>query len=299
MLGASRFEKIIKCRRVFYNCLKHPMRLFSFHSTLGSIKASSRFYSFTRNERSEKKKGNRSVLLTLGVLALGSTLLSIGIRKTRSPKEMLEMTEEQKKAKNTKIDLKDFSVVFILGGPGSGKGTQCTRIAKDFGFAHVCAGDLLRKEQDNPDSKYGNLIKHSIKEGLILPHEITISLLKTAIEKAYLEGRKNMVVDGFPRKMDQAIIFEKEIAPCKLVLFFECSESIMLERLLDRSKTSGRTDDNVESIQKRFKTFIDTTIPVVKYFEEQNKVVKVRSDQPVEEVYKTVVDVLKERVLSD
>lgn len=188
----------------------------------------------------------------------------------------------------------EVSVIFVLGGPGSGKGTQCANLVRDFKFVHLSAGDLLRAEQNKKESQYGELIKHHIKEGLIVPQEITIKLLENAITESVKEnGSKNFLIDGFPRKMDQAISFQNQVAKGKAVLYFECPEEVMLQRLLNRGKTSGRADDNIESIKKRFKTFVDTSMPVVTYFEEKDKVLKVNCNEPVDDVYRKVVDNLK------
>ncbi|MCJ1233337.1 bifunctional uridylate/adenylate kinase, partial [Varicellaria rhodocarpa] len=73
------------------------------------------------------------------------------------------------------------SVVFVLGGPGAGKGTQCANLVKDYGFTHLSAGDLLRAEQDRPDSQFGSMIKDYIREGAIVPMEVTVQLLENAI----------------------------------------------------------------------------------------------------------------------
>jgi UMP-CMP kinase len=88
--------------------------------------------------------------------------------------------------------------------------------------------------------------------------------------------------------MDQALKFEETVCPSKFTLFFDCPEDVMQERLLNRGKTSGRSDDNAESIKKRFKTFVETSMPVVEYFEKEGRVVKVSAIPPPEEVYKEV-----------
>ena len=159
----------------------------------------------------------------------------------------------------------------------------------------MSAGDLLRAEQNRPGSKYGELIAKYIREGEIVPQEVTVALLKQAIKENYEQGKTKFLVDGFPRKMDQALTFESTIAKSAFTLFFECPEQVMLERLLERGKTSGRADDNIESIKKRFRTFIDTSMPVVDYFDKQGKVVKVRCDQPIDVVANQVKDALKTR----
>src|ERR1700754_1479526 len=80
------------------------------------------------------------------------------------------------------FDPEKVTVVYMLGGPGSGKGTQSEYLVKDYGFKHLSAGDLLREEQDTEGSNYGQLIKDYIKDGLIVPMEITVKLLEKAMQ---------------------------------------------------------------------------------------------------------------------
>lgn len=93
---------------------------------------------------------------------------------------------------------------------------------------------------------------------------------------------------GFPRQMDQALKFEESVCPSQFTLFFDCPEDLMQERLINRGKTSGRADDNAESIKKRFRTFVETSMPVVDHFEKQGKVVKISAAKSPEEIYAEV-----------
>ncbi|EIE88297.1 hypothetical protein G6F46_000803 [Rhizopus delemar] len=190
----------------------------------------------------------------------------------------------------------EVTVVFVLGGPGAGKGTQCARIKKDYDFVHLSAGDLLREEQKRQGSEYGELIQNYIRDGLIVPMEVTIALLEKAMKESIeKENKTRFLIDGFPRKMDQADKFEETVVESKFVLYFSCSEETLLERLLKRGESSGRVDDNIESIKKRFQTFKDTSYPVIEAFEKKNKVCEINAEQSVEEVYdnvKKVFDVI-------
>jgi UMP-CMP kinase len=189
------------------------------------------------------------------------------------------------------FDPQKVTVVYVLGGPGSGKGTQSANLVRDYGFIHLSAGDLLREEQDNEDSEYGQLIKDYIKDGKIVPMEITVKLLENAMRsKMGSEGSGKFLIDGFPRKMDQGVFFEQSVCPSRCTLFLDCPEEVMRERLLNRGKTSGRSDDNEESIIKRFRTFVETSMPVVDMFEKEGKVVKVSAVGDVGEVYEDVVE---------
>lgn len=95
--------------------------------------------------------------------------------------------------------------------------------------------------------------------------------------------------------MDQAVKFEESVCPSQFTLFFDCPEDVMQERLINRGKTSGRADDNAESIKKRFKTFVETSMPVVDYFEKQGKVVKVSAIKSPDEIYEEVKARMKQR----
>jgi len=178
-------------------------------------------------------------------------------------------------------------VVFVLGGPGSGKGTQCARIVAEFGYVHLSAGDLLREEM-NSGSKHGAMIADMIKNGQIVPAEVTVGLLRNAMERSPV---KKFLIDGFPRNADNNKCWVElmgALVETKFVLFFDCPEEVMEARLLKRGESSGRTDDNIQSIKKRFKTFIDQTIPVVAHYEKEGKVRRINSDVPPDYVYSEV-----------
>ena len=206
----------------------------------------------------------------------------------------------------------EATVIFVLGGPGAGKGTQCAKLVKDYGFTHLSAGDLLRAEQNRPGSQFGELIRDYIRNGDIVPMEVTVQLLENAMTEVVEPHRKagspaagqpkkpaRFLIDGFPRKMDQAVKFEEAVCPARLVLFYDCPEEVMEGRLLERGKTSGRADDNAESIRKRFRTFVQTSMPVVDAFEAQGKTVRIDATAAPDAVYKATQDKLTERLGKD
>jgi len=184
-------------------------------------------------------------------------------------------------------------VVFVLGGPGSGKGTQCALLTRHFGYAHFSAGDLLRDEVAS-GSEQGLAISDMIKEGKIVPAQTTIDLLQKA-----MQGRKGpYLIDGFPRSMDNAKSFEAQLGVASGCLFFDVSEQTLEARLLERGKTSGRTDDNQESILKRFKTFQLQSMPVVDYLATITTVHKISGEASQEEVFAAVCKALDHAVPS-
>lgn len=137
---------------------------------------------------------------------------------------------------------------------------------------------MLREEQKREGSKYGELIQTYIRDGLIVPMEVTIALLENAMKESIEQDKKaRFLIDGFPRKMDQANKFEECVVESKFVLYFTCSQETLLDRLLKRGESSGRIDDNIESIKKRFQVFKETSYPVIEAFETKNKVRQVHA----------------------
>ncbi|GMY22938.1 UMP-CMP kinase 3-like [Fagus crenata] len=175
------------------------------------------------------------------------------------------------------------TVVFVLGGPGSGKGTQCANIVEHFGYTHLSAGDLLRAEIKS-GSENGTMIQNMIKEGKIVPSEVTIKLLQRAMQES---GNDKFLIDGFPRNEENRAAFEEvtKIEPA-FVLFFDCSEEEMERRLLNRNQ--GREDDNIETIRKRFNVFLESSLPVIEHYNSRGKVRKIEAARPVEEVFESV-----------
>lgn len=180
------------------------------------------------------------------------------------------------------------NVVFILGSPGAGKGTQCEKIVENFGYVHLSAGDLLREERVKPGSQYGELIETYIKEGKIVPVEITCSLLERAMNDS---GKQNFLIDGFPRNEDNLQGWNTQMAGkvnLRFIVFFDCPLDICSDRILKRGATSGRVDDNVESLRKRFNTYSNETKPIIDYYEKQGLVRKVDATRAPEYVYSDV-----------
>lgn len=180
-------------------------------------------------------------------------------------------------------------VVFVLGGPGAGKGTQCANIVNHFGFVHLSAGDLLREEQKNPGSEYGQLIDEFIKSAKIVPVEITCKLIENAMNKS---KKFKFLIDGFPRNQNNLDGWNKTMTDkvdVLYVLFFDCPNDICVQRCLKRgAEGSGRTDDNEESLKKRINVYTTETMPIIKFFEEKNLVRRINAEKNADEVFEEV-----------
>lgn len=183
-------------------------------------------------------------------------------------------------------ELKNVKIVFVLGGPGCGKGTQCDNIVKQYGYTHLSTGDLLRDEVAS-GSERGKQLTQIMEKGELVPLETVLGLLRDAmIKKA--KSSKGFLIDGYPRELDQGKRFENDVAPVNAVLYFEVADETMKKRLLKRAETSGRVDDNEETIVKRLKTFHQHSQPVIDYYTKQNKVCKIVAEGSVDDIFAQV-----------
>eukprot|EP00035_Acanthoeca_spectabilis_P023046 m.447349 g.447349 ORF g.447349 m.447349 type:complete len:223 (+) comp19506_c0_seq1:2126-2794(+) len=195
-------------------------------------------------------------------------------------------------------------VVFVLGGPGAGKGTQCSRLVAEAGFVHLSAGELLRAERKS-GTPTAELINAVINRGEIVPGEITTGLLKRAMEKSCEEGKRYFLIDGFPRNDDNCHHWDAVVgdtADVKMVLFLDCSMEDCTKRVLARaSETAGaqqRSDDNIEVLQKRFKTYNEQSRPVIEAYSAKGLVYRVDAGRPVDDVYADVMTGIHDKVLA-
>jgi len=179
-------------------------------------------------------------------------------------------------------------VIFVIGGPGSGKGTQCERIVAKYGFTHLSTGDLLR-EECNSGSERGARLVDIMKKGQLVSNDEVLALLREAMQKK-LSSSKGFLIDGYPREAGQAVEFEEQICKCSFLLFFDVPDDIMKARLLERGKTSGRADDNEETIAKRLDTFHKHTQPILDHY--GDKVKKILATGTVDEIFAEVTKII-------
>ena len=189
------------------------------------------------------------------------------------------------------------NVVFVLGGPGAGKGTMCELAESQLGWTHLSMGDLLRAERESGGDS-ATLIEQHMTEGKLVPNEIMVTLLKNSMERiTRTTGRNNFLLDGFPRSLSNLEawheVFGREAELPKMI-YFECPYDVLEKRILGRAKYSGRSDDNVESLKLRFDTFKAETLPTVDLFKSKNKCVEIDTSQDRQTVYATVVENLAE-----
>ena len=180
------------------------------------------------------------------------------------------------------------NVVFVLGGPGAGKGTMCTLAESQLGWTHLSTGDLLRAERA-AGGPCAATIGAYLAAGKLLPNEIVVTLLKNAMEKvSRTSGKLNFLLDGFPRSLSNMDgwyeVFGRETELPHMV-YFECPYPVLEQRILARAKYTGRSDDNIDSVKQRFDTFKAETLPTVAYFKQRNKCIEIDTSQSRLAVY--------------
>jgi len=178
---------------------------------------------------------------------------------------------------------REYRVVFVVGGPGSGKGTQCSMLLNDMKdtVVHLSAGELLR-ELIRSGSEAGEVVKGITSRGHIVPSYITVFLMVQAMLNHPAGTR--FLIDGYPRNLDNRVTWEGMGLTCDAVVMLDCPEDVMRQRLLNRNE--GRADDrNEEVILERIRVFLDESKPQAEHYAVEGKLRKVSATGTVEEVY--------------
>ena len=177
-------------------------------------------------------------------------------------------------------------VVFVIGGPGSGKGTQCTKIKDEFNYNHMSTGDILRNVVKNKQGSTWQALEADMKEGRLISSDKLITYVKLGISTS---KNKKILLDGFPRNQDNINEWNKQmknVADVVAVVYFEVPDDVMKQRLLGRNE--GRADDNEETIAKRLETFNAETKPVIDTYEKEGKLIKIDATKSVDDVFADV-----------
>ena len=177
--------------------------------------------------------------------------------------------------------------LILFGPPGSGKGTQAKKLEDKYHLHHISTGDLFRNEISQ-GTELGLQAKAFIDKGDLVPDEITIMLLKKKLES--LNDGSGFLLDGFPRTEDQAVALDTLMDSLGLkltsLLALEVPQDEVIKRILNRGKTSGRSDDNdPEIIKNRFKTYEEVTCPVFRHYEKQGKTILVDGVGDIDDIF--------------
>ena len=176
--------------------------------------------------------------------------------------------------------------IVLFGKPGAGKGTQADFLKHKYNLVHLYTGDIFRFNMKN-DTELGKLAKSYIDNGDLVPDEVTINMLQDEVEKN--PQAKGFLFDGFPRTIAQAEALDKFLAgknqEITATVALEANDEILVQRLLERGKTSGRADDqDEEKIRNRYQEYNEKTAPLMDYYKAQHKFYAVDGIGTIEEV---------------
>ncbi|NBL65498.1 adenylate kinase [Flavobacterium sp. NST-5] len=163
--------------------------------------------------------------------------------------------------------------IVLFGKPGAGKGTQAEFLKEKYNLTHLSTGDIFRFNIKN-ETELGKLAQTYMDKGDLVPDEVTIKMLQSEVEKN--PNSKGFLFDGFPRTLSQAealdTFLESKNEKITATVALEADDEILVKRLLERGKTSGRADDQDESkIRNRYQEYNEKTAPLMDYYKAQNK----------------------------
>jgi adenylate kinase len=213
--------------------------------------------------------------------------------------------------------------LILLGAPGAGKGTQVTNVAEKLNLVQLSTGDLFRQAAA-AGTELGKLAQSYMKEGKLVPDEVTIQMVMEKINVA--DTKSGIVFDGFPRSLKQAEALDKGLAQKKKridkVVYIKVSEEELLQRLGGRwicrncqtpyhevssppkvkglcDKCSGelyqRADDTAETVKKRLKVYFAETAPLIEYYKKAGKLLEVDGEGAIEGVSKRIIEELRKK----
>lgn len=183
--------------------------------------------------------------------------------------------------------------IIMIGLPGSGKGTQAKKIAEKFGYEHISAGDIIREEQKN-NTAIGDLASRMSDVGMLLPDDVIITLIRQRIIDS--KNKVGFVFDGFPRTVDQAksldVFLYGRQSLIDHVFNLTIQDSVVKNRILERSLIENRVDDKEEVIDVRIKNYKTQTQPILGYFEKRKITSEINAEKDIDAVFGDIEKVL-------
>ena len=182
----------------------------------------------------------------------------------------------------------------LFGKPGAGKGTQAAFLKDKYNLVHISTGDIFRYNIKN-ETKLGKLAQSYMDKGDLVPDEVTIQMLQEEVEKN--PNAEGFIFDGFPRTIAQAEALDAFLSSKGMrihgTLALEADDEVLIKRLLERGKVSGRTDDqDEETIRNRFTEYNEKTAPLIAFYQAQGKYHPINGIGTIEEITTRLSDTI-------
>jgi adenylate kinase len=187
--------------------------------------------------------------------------------------------------------------MILFGPPGSGKGTQSEKLITQYGFKHLSTGDLLRSEIARK-TPLGMEAKSLMDKGQLVPDEVVIGMISTALDSN--PDVPGFLFDGFPRTTAQAEALDKLLELNKtsigVVIALQVPEDELITRMVSRARTSGRSDDADENVQRnRLEIYKRDTLPVANHYRKSDKVVELNGVGSIDEIFASLCSVIDQK----
>ena len=181
--------------------------------------------------------------------------------------------------------------IVLFGPPGAGKGTQSEKLIEHYNLLHISTGDLFRKHLGE-GTDLGKKAKGYMDEGKLVPDQLVVDMVDDKMQEDHEKG--GTIFDGFPRTIPQAEALDKLLEskgmPIAVTVMLDVPDDELIHRLLDRGKTSGRTDDQDENkISTRLQVYKDETLPVANYYKAQGKLSIVDGVGSINDIFERIV----------
>ena len=185
-----------------------------------------------------------------------------------------------------------FNIV-IFGAPGSGKGTQSKKIIERYGFDYISTGDMLRRAISE-GRELGKTAKDYINRGQLVPDDVIVGIIADFLDGK--KGSKGVIFDGFPRTLKQAealkTMLNERGTDIHILLDLQVEDDELVDRLIERGKISGRSDDNPETIKARLDVYHTQTAPLATYYIGEGKHVPIKGIGQIEEIFERITEAI-------
>ena len=177
--------------------------------------------------------------------------------------------------------------LLIMGPPGAGKGTQAKILAQKFNLVHLSTGDILRKEIDR-NSEVGLKAQTYMNAGNLVPDEVLLEMMNSTLTELKDNG---VILDGFPRTIPQADglskIFQSLSQDIDAIINIEVDKDVLIRRLVERAKNSGRADDTEEVIKNRQNVYLELTAPLIEFY--HGNIINIDGDGSIDKVTERIL----------
>lgn len=187
--------------------------------------------------------------------------------------------------------------LIIIGAPGSGKGTQAELIQEHFGLRHFSTGAQIRREIA-AGTEIGLQVKDRVERGELVSDE----LINQVVVSAITHNNEGLIFDGYPRSIVQEETLDQLLkkyveSPIRAFIYLNVRKELLIERILERGKTSGRADDTLEVFEDRYKAYLEETKPLVDSYREKGILVEIDGNDTAENIFNNHIKPLMESYL--